>query len=483
MNKQISAQTKTHPVAEFSFNEGSDIDEVSKRKIKLIGTSFTKDRFGNNNNAVFLSGHAESYINLGSFKALKPKVGTIALWVKIENPVVAGKGIPINPILLTKRDTSDNFYEAYSIHYEPETEKIAVSFTQDSTKQVNHFADVPFKLNKWWHLVIVYDNNFSLFYLDGKLQNKFPKNFETKFVDADSVLIGSTGNKKNQRFLKADIDDVTFYDVILSNEEIEELYLAPDPNKNKIILNLALVCLSILVIGSLFYFLIKQRIKTAVKKERLRLELNNKLLETELRVNRASMNPHFLFNSLNALHNLILNNEIDNASDYLVKFSKLIRKILDSNMYESISLELEIELLELYLELENLRFEENIEYSITTDDSLSLSSIHIPIMMLQPFIENAIWHGLLNKVGEKSIAISFSLYEEKYIYCTIEDNGTGRKSTVPNLIQKKSLATGFLMQRLDLLNKIHGLKCSMIIEDKPDNKGTIVKIILPILNN
>jgi hypothetical protein len=482
LNKQISAQTKTHPAAKFSFNNGSDVDEVSKHKIKLIGTSFTQDRFGNNNHAIFLSGHAESYINLGNFKSLKPKAGTISLWIKIENPVAAGQGIPINPILLTKCDTLDNFYEAYSIHFEPETEKIAVSFTKDSTKQVNHFADTPFRLNKWWHLVIVYDNNFSLFYLDGKLQNKFPKNFETKFLDSDSVLIGSTGNKKNQRFLKADIDDVAFYDVALTNEEVEELFFAPNPNKNKIILNWALVCLIIIVIGTLFYFLIKQRIKLAVTKERLRLELNNKLLETELRVNRASMNPHFLFNSLNALHNLILNNEIDNASDYLVKFSKLIRKILDSNMYESISLELEIELLELYLELENLRFEENIKYTIVRDDSLVLSSIHIPIMMLQPFIENAIWHGLLNKTGEKSITITFSLYEEKYIYCTIEDNGTGRKKTNPGIVEKKSLATGFLMQRLELLNKIHGLKCSMLIEDKPNSTGTIVKIILPILN-
>lgn len=268
----------------------------------------------------------------------------------------------------------------------------------------------------------------------------------------------------------------------MTDDEVYELFVAPDPNKNKIILNWVLICVAIILFGVVIYLVIKYQVKKAVVKEKQRLELNNKLLETELRVNRASMNPHFLFNSLNALHNLILNNEIDNASDYLVKFSKLIRKILDSNMYESITLELEIELLELYLEIENLRFEENIKYTITIDESLSTTSIHIPIMMLQPFIENSIWHGLLNKSGEKTVNISFSLYEVNYIYCIIEDNGTGRKKTGFDIIDKKSLATGFIIQRLDLLNRINKLKCSLVIEDKPDNTGTIVKIILPILN-
>jgi hypothetical protein len=475
-----NGQVYPEPIAKFSFNNSSDVDEVSKRKIKLIGTNFTEDRFGNTDHAVFLSGHAESYINLGNYKALKPKSGSISLWVKIENKVSAGTGLWVNPILITKCDTLDSFYEAYSIYFDPEEKKIAVSFTKDSTKQLNHFT--PIKQNKWHNIAITYDYNSSALYLDGKLRSTYHKNFETRFLETDSVLIGKTGNKRNQRFLKANIDDINFYNKVLTADEVYELFVAPDPNKNKIILNWVLICVAVILFGVVIYLVIKYQVKKAVVKEKQRLELNNKLLETELRVNRASMNPHFLFNSLNALHNLILNNEIDNASDYLVKFSKLIRKILDSNMYESISLELEIELLELYLEIENLRFEENIKYTITIDESLSTTSIHIPIMMLQPFIENAIWHGLLNKAGEKTVNISFSLYEANYIYCIIEDNGTGRKKTGFDIIDKKSLATGFIVQRLDLLNRIHKLKCSLVIEDKPDNTGTIVKIILPILN-
>ncbi len=475
------AQLATRPIARFSFNNADSEDEISRQKIKLVGASYTEDRFGNANHAVFLSGNADSYINLGNSNKVKPKTGSIVLWIKIENAVWAGKGIRINPILITRCDTSADFYEAFSIHYELDTKKVAFSTTKDSTLQVNHFTSI-FKQNKWHQIVVTYDFNTSVLYLDGKLQSRLPKKFETRFLLTDSVLIGNTGSKKNERYLKADVDDIEFYDKVLTEDEVQELFNTPNPNKNSTILNWLLEGLILIIIIILLYFLIKHQLKKGILKEKQHLELQNKLLETELRVNRASMNPHFLFNSLNALHNFILNNEIDNASDYLVKFSKIIRKILDSNMHESISLELEIELLERYLEIENLRFEENIIYTISIEESLPVSSITIPIMMLQPFIENAIWHGLLNKKGEKIISISFSLYQEKYISCIIEDNGTGRKKNEAGFLEKKSLATAFVLQRLELLNKIHRLNSSLVIEDKPDNTGTIVKITLPILN-
>lgn len=404
------------------------------------------------------------------------------MWVKIENEVWAGNGYTINPIIITKSTSKDNFFEAYAIYYLPEADKIGANVTRDSLKQNSIISAKEFERYKWHHIVETYDANYLTFYIDGKKEGTTSTGFEVKFLATDSVLIGVTANKKNSRFLNATIDDVEFYNTVLTENEVQELYNAPNPNKNKIILNWILACIILIIFIVALYFLIKHRVKIAVNKERQRLELNNKLLETELRVNRASMSPHFLFNSLNALHNFILNNEIDNASDYLIKFSTLLRKILDTNMYESISLNLEIELLERYLEIENLRFDENIKYSFVTEDSLSASSIQIPIMMLQPFVENAIWHGLLSKAENKILTISFSLFEGKYIYCTIEDNGIGRRKDKVSLPEKKSLAIGFVQQRLDLFNKIYNLKCRLVIEDKPNNGGTIVKIILPILN-
>lgn len=469
-------------MAKFSFNNGRDYDEVNNRKVKLVGVNLTSDRFGNDISAVFLSGNEFSYINLGNYKELKSRQATISLWIKIEHKKWSGAGSYYNPIILTKYTKLDDFYESYAIYYMLESEKLLAISTQDSTRELGVFSKEKFERNAWHHLVISYDDvNFS-FYLDGNLEGEFSKNFETKFLDTDSIMVGVTANKKNNRVLNATVDDIEFYDRVLTQSEIDALYKAPNPNKNKIYLYQGLMALALLALILLGYFLIRYYIHIKIKKEKERLELANKLLENELRINRALMNPHFIFNSLNTLHNYILINNIDKASDYLVNFSKLIRKILDSNMSDTISLELEIELIEKYLEIELLRFKEHIKNVIVIDPRIVPSATIIPIMMIQPFIENSIWHGLGDKEGDKFISISFSLYETKYIRSVIEDNGKGRKNKNPNNFEKKSLATGFIQQRLDMLNKIHNLNCTLLITDKPNEQGTIVEILLPVLN-
>jgi LytS/YehU family sensor histidine kinase len=149
-------------------------------------------------------------------------------------------------------------------------------------------------------------------------------------------------------------------------------------------------------------------------------------------------------------------------------------------MADTLSLEMEIELINRYLEIEELRFKDRIKYEVIIEDVIP-STVTIPIMMVQPFVENAIWHGLRDKEGEKTIAISFSLFEISYIKCVIEDNGTGRKIKL-NHPEKKSLATGFIRHRLALLNKIHNLSCDLTIIDKPNGTGTIIILLMPILN-
>jgi len=469
-------------MARFSFNSKTGLDEINNTHAKLVGVSFTKDRFGNEDHAVYLHGNGDSYINLGNYRQIKPKKGSVSMWVNVQIEVTAGQGHKINPFILTKCTTADDYYEAFGMYYTLEGKNVLCITTLDSIKQNSIISSTEFTRYTWHHLVMAYDNNTIQFYIDGKKEGEVNKGFETLFSPNDSVIVGVSANAKNNRFLNGAVDDIEFYNKMLSETEVLELYRAPNPNKSMVIFNWILGSVAVLILILFLYLIIKYQLKKGIVKEKEKIELQNKLLETELRVNRASMNPHFLFNSLNALHNLILSKEIDNASDYLVKFSKLIRKILDSNMHESISLDIELELLHLYLELENLRFEENIQYIIVTEDSFTASTVNIPIMMIQPFVENAVWHGLLNKTGDKTISVSFSRLDESYIYCVIEDNGTGRRTTGLNLTKKNSLATAFIRQRLDLLNKIHGLKCSLFIEDKPKNTGTIVKIMLPILN-
>lgn len=474
------SQDKPNPKARFSFNNESEVDEVSRQKAKLVGTYFTDDRFGNPKSAVYLSGHEYSYINLGTYPALKPKTGSISLWVNLTREVFYGQGFTHNPIILTKSAPRDDFNEAYAIFYDYIAKKILVSCANDSTSSPNVYEMKGFSFLAWHHVVATYDNDHLSLYVDGSLSGTTLKNYEIKFDPLDSVMVGGSANKKNQRYSMGAFDDIEFYDKVLTASEVDALFRAPNPNKSRLMLNWILQLLAIGGAITGIYFFIRYRFSLVFKKEKQRLELANKLLENDLRINRALMNPHFIFNSLNTLHSYILIKDTDLASDYLVKFSRLIRKILDSNLADTISLDMEMDLLTRYLEIEELRFKDRIRYQIITEDVIP-STVTIPIMMVQPFVENAIWHGLRDKVGEKAITISFTLFESVYIKCTIEDNGTGRKTKI-NQPEKKSLATGFVKQRLELLNKIHNLSCSLTIVDKPNKTGTVVILIMPILN-
>jgi hypothetical protein len=381
---------------------------------------------------------------------------------------------------MTKNSDRDDFYEAYTLYYLVGSGRLSCLTSRDSLREIGLFSKDELLKNRWHHLVMAFDNEHLVWYIDGKLENSTPKNFELAYNEADSVLLGSTGSKKNERYLCGVVDDVEFYDKVLTGEEVLDLYHAPNPNKSKIVLNWLLMGLGGIGLLVGLYYYVQYRTRINVMKERQQMELTNKMLETDLRVNRALMNPHFIFNSLNSLQNFILKNENDQANYYLVKFSKLMRNMLDYNSSGIISLEAEIDTLTRYVELENLRFEKGINYAIHLDPLISPSAIHIPVMLIQPFVENAIWHGLLKKDGNKELNISFSLKPPLYIECIVEDNGVGRQKTNYEMTDKRSRATDFIMQRLSLINKISNLECSLAIEDKPGNSGTIVKIIIPI---
>lgn len=468
------------PVARFTFNNGSLTDDVSGLVAKNPGTLFVRDRFGNENSAIFLSGNKYSYINLGSSERLKPTTATISFWVHLDNPVYSGKGANYNPLIITKYTPLNDYYEAYAVYYMINTKRLLAVSSEDSVREVCAHSKELYKLNTWNHVVLIYDYNSLSLYLNGELQQTSLRKMPVFFMPEDSVVMGSTANVKNERFSTGTFDDVEFYNRILSDQEILDLYHAPNPNRSRVLFNWILMFVAFVVLILVIYFLIRYQLSRTLKKEKEKLELNNILLENELRVIRASMNPHFIFNSLNGLQSLILKNENEVANVYLVKFSRLVRSIIENNASDVISLDLEMEMISNYVSIENLRFEEKISLEINVVPPLVLSMVQVPIMMLQPFVENAIWHGLLEKKGEKNIRIGLELCEENYVLCVIDDNGNGRRSheAAPGI--KKSLATLFIMQRLELLNKINNLHSRLEIIDKPDAKGTIIKIMLPV---
>lgn len=188
---------------------------------------------------------------------------------------------------------------------------------------------------------------------------------------------------------------------------------------------------------------------------------------------RKIINPHFIFNSLNSIQSFILQNEKLEASMYLSKFSDLMRKVLDQSQKEYITLKDEIETLELYVELESKRFEGKFVWEIIFSDNIIPEKIMIPPLISQPFIENAIWHGLMPLEKEGKLTITFKTNND-YLVCTIEDNGIGRaKSEQLNQTRKKRESHGIKItrERISIINSLNNNDFSLKYYDLKNNEG------------
>ena len=217
-----------------------------------------------------------------------------------------------------------------------------------------------------------------------------------------------------------------------------------------------------------------------------KLTLQNELRKSLLRTIVTQMNPHFIFNALNTIQSFVYKNDKRSVSNYMGKFSELIRKILDTSSINSISLKEEIDILELYLDLEKARFESDFSVNLIIDPEMDLENIQIPPMFIQPCIENAIKHGLFHKKGIRNLKVNISYddSQKEYIRIEIDDDGIGR--TRSREINKtlnanhKSFAGSALESRVDLINQTIDKKISLFVIDKEDQGGTTVTIRLPI---
>ncbi|UKN03508.1 histidine kinase [Paracrocinitomix mangrovi] len=223
------------------------------------------------------------------------------------------------------------------------------------------------------------------------------------------------------------------------------------------------------------YFLIRLSI---VKK---RLQLEKQLKASEVTAIKAQMNPHFVFNALNSVQDLIMQNDIRESNIYLGKFADLMRKTLDYSGKDKISLREEINLLKLYLDLEKLRFGEDFIFELSENlGQNDADEIMIPPMLLQPYIENAIKHGLLHKEGDKRLSINFSV-NNSHLICVITDNGIGRKKSSEIKDRQSyvhnSFASEAIQKRLDLVNTFEDQKITLEISDI-DTEGTGTKVVV-----
>jgi tetratricopeptide (TPR) repeat protein len=208
--------------------------------------------------------------------------------------------------------------------------------------------------------------------------------------------------------------------------------------------------------------------------EKAKSALQQRAKELEIQALRSQMNPHFIFNCLNAINRFVLGHETEAASDYLTKFSRLMRMIMNHSRHSVISLAEELEVLQLYLDMEQLRFKDAFDYTIVLDDELDAGDIQVPPLLLQPFVENAVWHGLMNRSQRGLLTISLHA-DHDILTCVIQDNGVGRRKAEmlksKSAQKHKSMGLQITAERLNLLTGNGSPGHYFEIEDLYDAEG------------
>lgn len=285
-------------------------------------------------------------------------------------------------------------------------------------------------------------------------------------------------------------DSLHFQNVLLSkNNTLSKLKL-----RQQWLYTIGLLLLLLSLGGFVFYRNRNKHAKLVLQMEKERAEQKQRESEFERKVSdaalnslRSQMNPHFIFNCLNSIKLYAVENNNDAATGYLGKFSRLMRLVLENSKSDRISLQQEIETLQLYMEMEAMRFKEKLHYEINMEDNVDMDYIEIPPMLIQPYVENAIWHGLMPKEDGGTIVVFFSC-QDNNLEITVTDNGVGRAMAAElrskSATAHKSFGMSITHQRIELINQMYKTNMSVIINDLHDGKGnatgTEVRINIPV---
>lgn len=319
------------------------------------------------------------------------------------------------------------------------------------------------------------ENLFNLSELYTKLDNKEKAFSFFKEAVAKEKL---TREKLNSLFIKNLVSNFNvqpkFNSISISQDRKKLKNLSAGRNRNVLIITL----ISLALLSVALYSIYRQRL---LNNDRQVLLLEQQALQTQ-------MNPHFLFNALNSIKLYIINNEQKNAVFYLNKFSKLIRNILDVSKVKEVSLKDELDTMDLYMSIENIRFNNEIRYVKKINSSLNLETIKVPPLLLQPFLENSIWHGLSSKEGDKEVVLSAFKVSKNLVEIDITDNGVGRKVAMEikqrKSLKRKSIGLDLTKERLKTFSNdfLHdfSLKYYDLYDDEGNAKGTKVAIRIPL---
>lgn len=243
------------------------------------------------------------------------------------------------------------------------------------------------------------------------------------------------------------------------------------------------VLYSLLPVAIAFSFMafVIYRLKRETLFREKEIQLKLRIAEGELKAIRAQINPHFIFNCLNSIHHFIQTKDSHIAGSFLIQFSQLVRYVLESSAKRMVNLEEEIEHNKIYLKLEQMRFNSSFEFEFQLEEKLLQKEIQIPPMFIQPFLENAVWHGL----SEGGILTThFSIFDQDHLCCRIRDNGKEEieknSYDLGNFVKKSSMGIQLMKDRFEVYNELNKTKASFSFELNPEKgKGREVKIIIP----
>ncbi|MEO5892388.1 MAG: tetratricopeptide repeat protein [Ferruginibacter sp.] len=331
---------------------------------------------------------------------------------------------------------------------------------------------------------------------------------QASILESLSDLYEKTGNYKKS--LEAHKKYAILKDSIFSDETKEQVFgmeikyaakkredsITVEHNKKELIAALEIrrrttIQNAITTGGAIFFaaaivsFIFYKKRRDAKQKQQ-EAEFQTEVTDTEMKALRAQMNPHFIFNSLNSISDYITKYDTASADKYLSKFAKLMRMILENSEQKEVSLSEDLKALELYMQLEALRMKNKFSYAINIDQSINAETTMVPPLILQPFVENSIWHGIAQKEGPGKISICIKNEDGSMINCIVEDDGIGRQQSTSIKTntareQNSSLGMKITQSRIDILNKLKNTKAAVNLIDLA--QGMRVEVRLPLATN
>ncbi len=360
-------------------------------------------------------------------------------------------------------DANDSILQLLSIPQNEQYNK-ALEYQKKGTQFFHELNDVTNESETWQNLSKIYEGQKD--YVNALMAYKQYKTLR------DSII----NNKKIEEILSKEFEyEQSKKEAVLNATHKAEI------KQQKTVKNALATGAGILTIGGLISFLFYKRKRDAVQKQK-EAEFKTEVSETEMKALRSQMNPHFIFNSLNSIGDYMAKSNTKLADEYLAKFAKLMRLILENSEKKEVALSEDLKALELYMQLESLRMNQKFNYQIKVDEAIDAENTLIPPLILQPFVENSIWHGIAKKEGTGNILVKIKK-EGEMINCIIEDDGIGRKlAAIQNEVskpnQKQSLGMKITKARINILNKVKNSTADVQLFDLA--QGTRVEVKLPL---